>query len=409
MSFFRSNSVADRIAQPRRSTRSVVWTLIRGALLSLAVGVVTLTGCQASRGATPTIQEPAYRILGYVGGDTDIGRIDASKLTHINYAFAQVNDDGEAYFRNPDAPADLAQLQALKAKNPDLKILVSVGGWGADGFSDAALTDSSRAIFARSAVEMVRRYGLDGFDVDWEFPGQPGPGIEFREEDEQNFTLMLKSLREHLDALSDQRGRTGHDRYLLTIASNDNQRFFDHTEMDRLHIYLDFINVMTYDMFTSGSATTGHHTGLYRSSGPDAPERTSESAIARHLDAGIPPEKIVLGVAFYGRGWEGVAPQNNGLFQPYEQFAGAWGYQTIMNRFTPEHGFERFWDDAAQAPYLWNPDSSMFISYDDPESLRRKAAFVREHKLGGIMYWEHSHDPEEILLSTISEALRPRR
>lgn len=378
-------------------------------LPSITAGTILLVGCQAGRAATQTVEASRYRIVGYVGGRAEIWRVDASKLTHINYAFARVNEDGEAYFRNPDAPAHLAQLQALKARNPDLEILVSVGGWGADGFSDAALTDSSRAKFSRSAVEMVERYALDGFDVDWEFPGQPGPGIEFREEDEQNFTLMLKSLREHLDALSDDRGRTGDDRYLLTIASNDNQRFFDHTEMDRLHVYLDFINVMTYDMFTSGSPTTGHHTGLYRSAGPDAPARTSESAITRHLDAGIPPEKIVLGVAFYGRGWQGVHPRNNGLHQPYEQFAGAWGYQEIMSRFTPEHGFERYWDDAAKAPYLWNADSLMFISYDDPESLRAKTAFVRERQLGGIMYWEHSNDPEEVLLTTIYEALRRRR
>lgn len=393
---------------PFRNTRMVLWTLIH-VLSSITVGATLLMGCQARRAATQTVEEPRYRIVGYVGGRAEIWRVDARKLTHINYAFAQVNDDAEAYFRNPDAPAHLAQLQALKARNPALKILVSVGGWGADGFSDAALTDSSRAKFSRGAVEMVKRYALDGFDVDWEFPGQPGPGIKFREEDKQNFTLMLKSLREHLDALSDERERTGDDRYLLTIASNDNQRYFDHTEMDRLHVYLDFINVMTYDMFTSGSPTTGHHTGLYRSAGPDAPTRTSESAVARHLDAGIPPEKIVLGVAFYGRGWQGVHPENNGLHQPYDRFAGAWGYQTIMSRFTPENGFERFWDDAAQAPYLWNADSLMFISYDDPESLRAKAVFVRERQLGGMMYWEHSHDPEEILLTTIYEALRRRR
>lgn len=347
-----------------------------------------------------------YRILAYVGGRTDIWTVDAEKLTHINYAFSQVNDSGEAYFRNPNTPAHLAQIQALKAKNPDLKLLVSVGGWGADGFSDAALTESSREKFSRSAVEMVKNYGLDGFDVDWEFPGQPGPGIVFREEDKENFTLMLQSLREHLDALSDERGLTGDDRYLLTIASNDNQRFFDHTEMDKLHVYLDFVNVMTYDMFSSGSSTTGHHTGLYQSAGPNAPTRTTEAAIQRHLDAGIPPRKIVVGTAFYGRGWAGVEPENNGLYQPYERFAGAWGYDEITREFNESTGYERHWDDAAKAPYLWNPDSTIMISYDDPESLSHKADFVRDRGIGGIMYWEQSHDPDQILLDAIYQNLR---
>lgn len=344
------------------------------------------------------------RLIGYVTGRTEMWRVDAEKLTHINYAFAQVNDEGRIYFRNERSPSHIAQLQALKARNPDLKLLVSVGGWGADGFSDAALTDSSREVFSRSAVEMIEDYALDGIDIDWEFPGQPGPGIKYRPEDKQNFTLMLQSLRMHVDSLSAVRGRRGSDHYLLTIASNDNQRFFDHTEMDRVHEFLDFVNIMTYDMFTSGSPTTGHHTGLYQG-GPDAPTRTSEDSVERHLDAGIPPEKIVLGVAFYGRGWKGVQADNNGLFQPYEEFAGAWGYETILERFTPEKGFVRYWDDAAKAPYLWNPDSTMFISYDDPESLSHKAAFVRDRNLGGMMYWEHSHDTRGVLLDTIHRAL----
>lgn len=379
-----------------------VIVLIAAASLLVACGSTSETAAPTSE---PNDDYP-YRILAYVGGRTNIWTVDADKLTHINYAFAHVNDSGQVYFRNSRSPGHIAQLQALKAKNPDLKILVSVGGWGADGFSDAALTDSSREVFSRSAVDMVKHYGLDGFDVDWEFPGQPGPGIKFREEDKQNFTLMLQSLREHLDALSDERGRTGNDRYLLTIASNDNQRFFDHTEMDRLHVYLDFINIMSYDMFSSGSRTTGHHSGLYRSAGPDAPNRTTESAVQLHLDAGIPPRKIVVGTAFYGRGWAGVNPENNGLYQPFERFAGAWSYDIIMRDFNESTGYERFWDDAAKAPYLWNADSTIMISFDDPESLRHEAEFVRERGLGGIMYWEHSHNEDQQLLSTLYENLR---
>jgi chitinase len=218
---------------------------------------------------------------------------------------------------------------------------------------------------------------------------------------------MLKSLREQLDSLSAAHNRTGNEAYLLTIASNDNQRYFDHTEMDKVHQYLDFVNIMAYDMFTSGSPTTGHHTGLFQS-GPDGPTRTSAAAVQRHLDAGIPPEKIVLGVALYGRGWSGVNPENNGLFQPYEEFAGSWGYHEIMARFTPEKGFVRYWDDEAKAPYLWNADSLMMISYDDQESLRHKADFVLENGLGGIMYWEHSHDMEELLVGTLHERLHSR-
>lgn len=371
------------------------------------LALVLLGGSMAAWKAVHPVQEaPAYRILAYVGSRTEMWRIDVEKLTHINYAFAHVNDNGEIYFRRERAAEHMAQLQALKARNPHLKLLVSVGGWGADGFSDAALTEASRETFAASAVEMVKRYALDGIDIDWEFPGQPGPGIVYRPEDKQNFTLMLKALREHLDALSDERGLTGGDRYLLTIASNDDQEFFDFTEMDKLHGYLDFINVMSYDAFTSGSPTTGHHSGLYRSAHPDAPTRTTAEAIQRHLDAGIPADKVVLGTAFYGRGWTGVRPERNGLHQPYERFTLFYPYSLLQRDYINKRGFVRHWDDAAKAPYLWNPDSTTFISYDDPESMKHETAFIREKGLGGVMYWEHSLDPTQELLGVLYEGLR---
>jgi chitinase len=343
-----------------------------------------------------------------VGGGTEIWRIDATKITHINYAFARIDEYGEVHFTNPEASVHLSQLQALKAKNPLLKILVSVGGWGADGFSDAALSSASRHRFAGSIVRMIERYSLDGVDLDWEFPGQPGPGIAHRPEDKENFTLLLETIRERLDALSDARGYTGEDRFLLTIASNDDQDYFEFTQMEKLHIYLDFVNVMTYDFFTVNSETTGHHTGLYKSTQQNAPERTAAASIQRHLGAGIPPEKIVLGVAFYGRGWKGVNPDHNGLNQPYKAFDRAYSYSVLKDDYIDRNGYRRYWDESARAPYLWNPDSLIFISYEDVESLEQKAAFIRQYRLGGVMYWQHSHDPSEELLGTLYEALRRR-
>ena len=381
---------------------------IRFSVLPVALMLVVLTflaGCQIGR--TPARLGPPheYRVIGYVGGGADIWRIDAARLTHINYAFARVSEAGEIYFHRDRSPAHIAQLQALKRKNPHLKLLVSVGGWGADHFSDAALSDSSRQKFAQSAVDMVERYALDGIDLDWEYPGQPGPGIKYREEDRENFTLMLKTVREHLDSLSNVRGLVGENRLLLTIASNDDAGYFEHTEMEKLHVYLDFINVMTYDFFTSGSKTTGHHTGLLSSAHSDAPPRTAEAAINLHLGAGIPSNKIVLGVAFYGRGWTGVKGERTGLNQPYERFTRAYSYRDLLENYIDRRGFARYWDEAAKAPYLWNPDSTTFISYEDTESLRNKAEFVRAHDLGGIMYWEHSHDPDEELLGAIHDVL----
>jgi len=353
----------------------------------------------------PPSGQPKFMIIGYVFGPADISGISAEKLTHINYAFALVSGDGEIVLNRPDAPGRLSQLQALKARNPSLKIIVSVGGWGADNFSDAALSDASRERFAKSAVGLMKQYALDGIDLDWEYPGQPGPGIKYRPEDKENFTYLLKTVREHIDTLSNERRRRGTDRYTLSIASAAGD-YFQHTEMDKLHVYLDWINIMAYDFYTSSAKTTGHHTGLYRSLSAGSSNAYAEASVKQHLGAGIPSRKLVAGAAFYGRSFSGVNPGNNGLYQPYEHYAGERSYSVLTRDFINKQGFKRLWDDAAKAPYLWNADSATFITYDDPESLKAKAEFVKSHRLGGIMYWEHSHDPAELLLSTIFERLR---
>ncbi len=121
--------------------------------------------------------------------------IHPEKLTHINFAFARIDKGGRVVFENPDFAPALKSLLALKQQNPQLKIIISVGGWEADGFSDAALTDASRNAFAESAVELLRAHGADGIDLDWEYPGQGVAGIKYRAEDKQNFTLLLKTLR----------------------------------------------------------------------------------------------------------------------------------------------------------------------------------------------------------------------
>lgn len=343
-------------------------------------------------GCSSLLHHREYRIIAYIFGNrADVSRIDARKLTHINYAFGLVNPEGTIYLK-PEAPARIAELQALKVKNPRLKILLSVGGWGADNFSDAALTDESRNRFAASAIDLATKYEFDGIDLDWEYPGQPGPGIKFRPEDRENFTLMLKTMREHLDALSDQRKRRGNDRYTLTIASAAG-KYFEHTEMDKLHVYLDWINVMAYDMAGSWSKTTGHHTALYPSRASAVTPPSTESYVKQHLASGIPRRKIVVGVAFYGRGWSGAS----GLYQPFARSESNFPFSRLMR----ENLGIRHWDRSARAPYIFDAASGLFVSYDDPESLREKAKFIRYHRLGGVMYWEHSHDPDEILLDAL--------
>ena len=230
-------------------------------------------------------------------------------------------------------------------------------------------------------------------------------GITYRSADKWNFTLLLKALRGKLDAASAARGRKGDDRYLLTIASADRE-YFDYTEMDKLHVYLDWINVMAYDFFNSLTPTTGHHAGLYRSEFAARHDRSADSSVQQHLGAGIPAQKLVLGVAFYGRGFTGVKPAHRGLNQFYERFEGEHSYAELVDKFIGKQGFVRYWDEHAQAPYLWNSASRTFIAYDDPRSISLKASYVKANHLGGIMFWELSQDRNDQLLDAIVQDKR---
>jgi chitinase len=370
----------------------------------LTASVLCVLACTLSLRAAQA-EGDSYRIVGYVAGWAIPAVIHPGKLTHINFAFARITPDGTVALANAGLEKSLLRILALRKKSPRLKVMVSIGGWEADGFSDAAVTDASRAAFADSAVEFVRKYSLDGVDIDWEYPGQGVAGIKYRAEDRQNFTRLLWTLREKLDAESAVQGRTGGDRYTLTIASADRE-YFDHTEMDKLQVYLDWVNVMSYDFFNSLTPTTGHHAGLYRAALASPTDRDADASIKQHLAAGIPPEKLVLGVAFYGRGFAGVKPVNNGLNQPYARFEAAHDYSELADKLIGKQGFVRHWDDRAKAPYLWNSGSRTFISYDDPESIGIKAQYVKGHHLGGMMFWELSEDRNDELLDVIVRSMR---
>jgi chitinase len=376
----------------------VAWALVSALICTDARSVL------AADGGVPQ-RDPQHRVVAYLAGWAVPPVIHPERITHVNFAFAHIDSTGRVGFEQPAVGQSLLQLQALRKANPQLRLIVSVGGWQAEGFSDAALTDSSRRTFAMSVVRLLREYAVDGVDLDWEYPGQGVAGIKYRSEDKHNFTLLLKTLREQLDAQSSTQRRTGSDRYTLTIAAADRE-YFDHTEMDKLHVYLDWINLMSYDFFNSLTPTTGHHAGLYRSEHAAPTDRNADAAVKQYLAAGVPADKIVLGVAFYGRGFAGVTPVNNGVNQPYQRFEGEHSYAELAGKFVGSRGFIRYWDASAQAPYLWNSAARTFITYDDPQSIDIKARYVLEHRLGGIMFWELSQDRDGELLDVIARRLR---
>jgi chitinase len=330
------------------------------------------------------------------------GEIDAKKLTRVNYAFANIAE-GRIVEGAPTDAANLAALTALKKDNPHLTILVSVGGWlWSGGFSGVALTQASRAIFIDSVEAFVTRYNLDGLDVDWEYPGMSGAGHAFRPEDKQTYTLLLKELRGRFDQMA---GKLHRPLY-LTIATGASTDFLDHTEMGEVAKYVDTVNLMAYDYYEPGEQpTTGNHAPLFID--PVDPKAISADRSVREYEkAGVPAEKLVLGVPFYGHVWGQVQATNHGLFQPGQPVPNAYANYAAIASTMLGQGYSRYWDAPASAPYLYNAEKQIFVSYEDPESLALKCKYVNERHLKGVMFWDYAGDPSGTLLGVIDAGLR---
>jgi chitinase len=330
------------------------------------------------------------------------GQIDPHLITRINYAFANIKD-GRMVMGSELDPQNFAYLTSLRKENPSLTVLVSVGGWDwSGGFSDAVLTEQSRQVFIESAVAFLKSYDLDGLDIDWEYPGLAGAGHKFRAEDGANFTVLLKELRKRFDRETETTGR----RLYLTFAAGAMDEYLEHTEMAKAQQFVDTVNLMTYDYSEAGSdRIANHHAPLYTN--PENPKKGSVDGSVKGLEAaGVPARKIVLGVPFYSHLWGEVGAENHGLFQPGKPVKGDWApYGAISSDFL-SNGYVRYWDAVSKAPYLYNAEKKIFVSYEDPESLGLKCDYILKNKLAGVMFWEYSGDPSGTLLKTIDGAFQ---
>jgi chitinase len=329
------------------------------------------------------------------------GQIDPQSVTRINYAFANIKNGRMVTGFASDAQ-NFAYLTGLRKQNPAFTVLVSVGGWlWSTNFSEVSLTAESRSVFIESVMDFLARYDLDGLDVDWEYPGMTGSGHPFRSEDGRNFTLLLKELRKRFD----QETLKSHRRLYLSIAAGSGDDYLAHTEMKKVQAYVETVNLMAYDYVEPGDEPlTGHHAPLFGNPA-DTRNYSDDASVQAFEKAGVPAEKILLGLPFYGHVWGDVADRNHGFLQPGKAVPYAFAPYSVITGTMLKQGFIRYWDPVASAPYLYNSEKHIFVSYEDTESIAAKCRYVLTHKLGGVMFWEYSGDPSGVLLGAINQSL----
>lgn len=291
-------------------------------------------------------------------------------MTHINYAFGHVNETFNGV--KVDNEERLRQIVALKQQKPELKVLLSIGGWGSGRFSEMVANDKYRRAFAKDCQRIVKEFGLDGIDIDWEYPTSSAAGISSSPDDTKNFTLLMRDIRK---AIGKKKQLT-----LATVASGE------YIDFPAILPYIDFVNIMSYDM----ASAPKHHSALFRSE--NSGNITGAEAVAAHLKAGVPASRLVMGMPFYGRGGNG--------FPNFQDF----------NKVGHSKDYTEKWDEGAKVPYLVDRDNTLVFGYENPRSLAIKCQYILNQNLLGGMYWDYSGDNEQgDLRRTVYENLMERK
>jgi len=354
-----------------------------------------------------SLTPPRHEVIGYYASWNGVVATDARRLSAIDYAFLELAADGSVDLGHPQTDA------------PVLDHFASVGGWTGSGrFSDVANDTAKRAQFVASSVAFLRRLNYDGIDIDWEYPGAIGvpcdPGLTCeRPTDKENFVVLAREMREALDGA----GREDNRHYLLTIAAGADAAFVANAPgapaaspwLARLAKHLDWVNLMSYDYHGTWERRANFVAPLYTDPANPSPVSV-DASVALFIAQGVPPEKLVLGIPFYGKGWTGCddGPGGDGLYQSCSALARPDHEATFEFSYLQDHdfmGFEKHWNAASHAPWLYDRATHTFIAYDDERSVRDKARYAMSRGLRGAMFWEITADRHGALLGALATEL----
>lgn len=364
-------------------------------LTLLALGAVPLAAMQrqpaASAESMPVQPVRKGRIVMYLMDAPGI-RLrdeDAQRLDQLNYSFALIRD-GEA---SGSHWTGISRVEAFLRRHPHIQGVLSVGGWGADGFSDACMTEEGRRKLADSILRLVDAHGFTGVDLDWEYPGVSGTGIVSRPEDPENWLALLALLREGLDEREAQHGRE----YVLSVALGAGEHHLNAIDAQRLSGIVDQAVVMAYDL-CGFDRMTGHHAGLYPGAGR---KNTGAYAVEQLIAAGMKPDQLLLGIPAYGRVWRQASSGAVG------SRAATSGNRTISFDDVlrlQDKGYTMTYDETAQAAAWY--DGSSFVSAESDRSIGYKCVWLREQGLQGAAVWAYGQDGSGAMLAMLDAALR---
>ncbi|MWV43018.1 chitinase [Paenibacillus sp. HJL G12] len=334
-----------------------------------------------------------FKDLSLEGKNVDIAILAFAKIDKTNIYFDQDPAKNEVIKQN---------IKQLAAKNKNTSFILGVGGYKADGFSDASM-DGKRYSFTENMVELVKELDLDGIDIDWEYPAfDSWNTTKARPEDTKNFTHLMKELKEKLDRLPRK-----NKNYYLSFAAGNEDWYFKNVEVKKVEKYVDFINVMSYDLTGAWSDTTGYNSNLYTDKN-DKSKTSVDRIISLYLDHNIDPKKLLLGVPAYSYGWENVKsdPGQQGAFskgKPIDINTIDLSYKTLKEKYLNQDGFKRYYDDTAKTAYLY--DGNTFVTYEDQEALSAKINYIKDKHLAGAMVWEYSQDSDDGIVKYLSDHL----
>jgi chitinase len=329
---------------------------------------------------TSFCQKKPLNVIAYYAGPA--GALDSfpiEKLSVIIFSFAHLKGS-QFHISNAKDSATLQKMVSLKSRNPNLKVMISIGGWGGCApCSDTFSTKANRKAFALSVKKVNQYFGTDGIDLDWEYPVIEGfPSHHYKLEDKRNFTQLVKRLRKTLGSKS-----------LISFASGGFTSYIDSSiDWKRVMKKVDFVNVMSYDLVNGYASKTGNHTALYSTPGQI---ESADHAISKMIDLGVPANKIAIGAAFYAKVWQNVPDTSFGLYQPGTYKRGV-SYKNFGTQLSADSGFVYHWDSVAHAPFMYNPQQKLFATFDDKKSVDLKTKYAIEKGLYGMMFWQLRDD-----------------